>query len=433
MKKERALLPVGKILLNEGQLDWLPRNPRTWTQTDIDNTAASILEDEDFLEERPILVVPFKKGTYIAFAGNLRHEGAVATRKVKKVPSVIHYPETEEDYETVRRRAIKDNGSFGAWDFDELANNWDDLPLDSWGVPSWPAPENAIQKEMQEKGLSTEGKEGDENYDAFVDKFQQKLTTDDCYTPKPVYDAVLKFVAGIADLDGRKVVRPFFPGGNYEDLSQYPKGCVVVDNPPFSILSKICRFYCERGIQFFLFGPELTLFTATDCDLTYINCAGHIIYENGADVRTGFITNLIPDLRIWVCPELGSMIDEAQPKEDKTRRGFVYPDNIVTAATLGKIAERDVELKIRKTSCEPIKESDSAKEQGRALYGGGFIMSDRAAAERAAAERAAATRLSLSDREKAIIARLNEQDKETGPITPESGRNAAKPGKNKAS
>ena len=421
MRKERKVIAIDRIQLNEGQLDWLPKNPRQWTQTDIDKTAASILEDPDFLEDRPLLVVPFGK-EFVAFGGNLRHEGCKAAKK-PTAPSMVYYPENEEDYATIKRRAMKDNGSFGSWDFDELANNWDDLPLDSWGVPSWPAPENAIQKEMQEKGLSTEGKEGDENYDAFVDKFQQKLTTDDCYTPKPVYDAVLKFVGTITKLDGRKVVRPFFPGGNYEDLTQYPKGCVVVDNPPFSILSKICRFYCERGIQFFLFGPELTLFTATDCDLTYINCAGHIIYENGADVRTGFITNLIPDLRIWVCPELGSMIDEAQPKEDKTRRGFVYPDNIVTAATLGKIAERDVELKIRKTSCEPIKESDSAKEQGRALYGGGFIMSDRAAAERAAAERAAAeraaaeraaaTRLNLSDREKAIIARLNEQDKET--------------------
>ena len=405
MRKERKVIAIDRIQLNEGQLDWLPKNPRQWTQSDIDKTAASILEDPDFLEDRPLLVVPFGK-EFVAFGGNLRHEGCKAAKK-PTAPCMVYYPENEEDYATIKRRAMKDNGSFGSWDFDELANNWDTLPLGDWGVPSWPSPENAIQKEMQEKGLSTEGKEGDENYDAFVEKFQQKLTTDDCYTPKPVYDAVLKFVGTITKLDGRKVVRPFFPGGNYEDLSQYPKGCVVVDNPPFSMLSKICRFYCERGIQFFLFGPELTLFSATDCDLTYINCAGHIIYENGADVRTGFITNLIPDLRIWVCPELGSMIDEAQPKEDKTKRGFVYPDNIVTAATLGKIAERDVELKIRKTSCEPIKESDSAKEQGRSLYGGGFIMSDRAAAERAAA-----TRLNLSDREKAIIARLNEQDKE---------------------
>lgn len=370
MRKERKVISIDRIQLNEGQLDWLPKNPRQWTQTDIDKTAASILEDPDFLEDRPLLVVPFGK-EFVAFGGNLRHEGCKAAKK-PTAPSMVYYPETAEDYETVKRRAMKDNGSFGSWDFDELANNWDDLPLGSWGVPSWPAPENAIQKEMQEKGLSTEGKEGDENYDAFVDKFQQKLTTDDCYTPKPVYDAVLKFVGTITKLDGRKVVRPFFPGGNYEDLSQYPKGCVVVDNPPFSILSKICRFYCERGIPFFLFGPELTLFTATDCDLTYINCAGHIIYENGADVRTGFITNLVPDLRIWVCPELGRMIDEAQPKEDKTKRGFVYPDNLITSATLGKIAERGVELRISKEACEYVKESDSAKEQGRSLYGGGI-------------------------------------------------------------
>ena len=32
---------------------------------------------------------------------------------------------------------MKDNGSFGAWDYDALANEWDDLPLADWGVPSW--------------------------------------------------------------------------------------------------------------------------------------------------------------------------------------------------------------------------------------------------------------------------------------------------------
>ena len=32
---------------------------------------------------------------------------------------------------------MKDNGTFGAWDYDELANNWGDLPLTDWGVPAW--------------------------------------------------------------------------------------------------------------------------------------------------------------------------------------------------------------------------------------------------------------------------------------------------------
>lgn len=43
-------------------------------------------------------------------------------------------------------------------------------------------------------------------------------------------------------MGGRTIVRPFWPGGDYEDFD-YPTGCVVIDNPPFSILSKIVRFY----------------------------------------------------------------------------------------------------------------------------------------------------------------------------------------------
>ena len=137
MRKERATLKVSAIVANEGQLPWLPANPRQWTQTDIDSTRNSILEDPDFLEDRPLLVVPMPDGkTWLVFAGNLRREGA-KSGKVKEVPCVIYYPETEEDHLTIKRRAMKDNGSFGAWDYDALANEWGDLPLTEWGVPAW--------------------------------------------------------------------------------------------------------------------------------------------------------------------------------------------------------------------------------------------------------------------------------------------------------
>lgn len=135
MRKERTNLVLRTIKRNDGQLEWLPRNPRQWTQTDIDNTARSIAEDEDFLEDRPLLVTPDGDG-YVVFAGNLRREGA-KKQKMKTVPAVVYYPETDEDRLTVKRRAMKDNGSFGAWDYDALANEWDDLPLGDWGVPSW--------------------------------------------------------------------------------------------------------------------------------------------------------------------------------------------------------------------------------------------------------------------------------------------------------
>ena len=267
-----------------------------------------------------------------------------------------------------------------------------------------------------------------DEYEAFVKKFETKKTTDDCYTPQPVFDAVLNFVGTLTDLEGVEIVRPFWPGADFTQ-ARYPDGCVVVDNPPFSILAKIIRYFTAHGIRFFLFAPSLTLFTAQDCDVTYIVADADITYANGAQVRTGFITNLVPDLRIWCCPELMDAINEAQAIEDKTKRGFVYPWNIVTAATLQKITAHGVELKIGKRSSFPIKDCDAAKAAGRSLFGGGYLLStraaaeraaaeraaaeraaaERAAAERAAAERAAATELQLSPRELRIIAELDKQ------------------------
>ena len=52
----------------------------------------------------------------------------------------------------------------------------------------------------------------------------------------------------------------------------------------------------------------------------------------------------------------------------------------------------------------PVK--DGQREKGDAIFGGGLLLSERAAAERAAAERAAAERWALSDREKALVAEL---------------------------
>lgn len=134
MLKEKSDIPVKNIRQNNGQLSWLPKNPRQWTQTDIDRTVASIQEDTDFLEDRPLLLVPGPKdGQFIVFAGNLRYTAAKKLN-MKTVPAVLYYPDTEEDQLTVKRRAMKDNGTFGAWDVDALANQWDDLPLADWGI-----------------------------------------------------------------------------------------------------------------------------------------------------------------------------------------------------------------------------------------------------------------------------------------------------------
>ena len=135
MKKERTSLRLAELEPNTGQLEWLPKNPRQWTQDDIDRTAKSIAEDYDFLEDRPLLAVP-AGDTFVVFAGNLRLTAARQS-KVDSVPVIIYTPENDTDQQTILRRAMKDNGSFGAWDWDALANEWDDLPLGDWGVPNW--------------------------------------------------------------------------------------------------------------------------------------------------------------------------------------------------------------------------------------------------------------------------------------------------------
>lgn len=137
MQKERQTLKVAKLLPNNGQLAWLPINPRQWTMSDVEKTANSLTNDPDFLEDRPPLAIPFED-KFVVFAGNLRLTAAMKL-KLKELPVVIYTPENETDQMTIKRRAILDNGAFGAWDFDALANEWDDLPLGEWGVPAWDA------------------------------------------------------------------------------------------------------------------------------------------------------------------------------------------------------------------------------------------------------------------------------------------------------
>ena len=90
--------------------------------------------------------------------------------------------------------------------------------------------------------------EESEEYRQFVEKFKPKKTTDDCYTPPEIYQVVLDYVTERYGIDQNSVVRPFWPGGDYQ-AEEYPNGCCVVDNPPFSILSKIVDFYIERVLE----------------------------------------------------------------------------------------------------------------------------------------------------------------------------------------
>lgn len=211
-------------------------------------------------------------------------------------------------------------------------------------------------------------KKDTESYEQFVAKFDKSAakTTDDCYTPQPVYEAVLGWLRERVNLEGRAIVRPFYPGGDYKD-EVYPENCVVVDNPPFSILSRIVRWYLAAGIDFFLFAPHLTLLaTAFDSDITYCFTATHIVYHNGASVNTGFVSNLFPGVRVLLSGTLRTKIEQAQGIQRSTKRTVVdLPRTVLPSARWGKFIT-DTDFEVPASDFTPIR-----KWRGYALFGGG--------------------------------------------------------------
>lgn len=254
-----------------------------------------------------------------------------------------------------------------------------------------------------------------QEYQAFVDKFKPKLTTDDCYTPENVYETVRAWVFAHYGLpEDTPVVRPFWPGSDYQ-RADYPDGCVVIDNPPFSILSEIETFYLTNGISFFLFAPGLKIFKSYE-GLHYVNVGSSIIYHNGANVCTSFATSL-GEYLMETAPDLYEQIEECNKVNVKAGKAqmpkYVYPLEVVTAARLNWLSAHGTHWRCRTEDARFIRKLDS---QGKkALFGAGFLISpgaaaERAAAERAAAERAAATTVwTLSVREKKIIESLGGQ------------------------
>ena len=427
MKKDKQVIAVRLLEPNTGQLDWLPRNPRQWTREDVARTAQSIEEDPDFLEDRPLLVVPHGK-KWVVFAGNLRREGCL-NAGLESVPCVTYQPEDEADQLTIKRRAMKDNGSFGSWDYDELANAWDDLPLEDWGLDV-PGMEEAFvsadeierkKREFEERMRAGEISEEDEEYQAFLEKFQLKKTTDDCYTPEPVYEAVAQWVSVTYKLDRAKFVRPFYPGGDYE-AERYAKDAVVVDNPPFSILSEILNFYKEKGVKFFLFAPTLTLFSSSSSSSsTALPCGVAVTYENGASVNTSFLTNLEDKaVRLRSAPSLYKAVKEGNDQNlrelHKELPRYSYDHHIITAPWVGALSRLGIPFSVPVSESEPISHLDAQKESGKAIYGKGYIVGDRVfaerekaereKAEREKAEREKAERWTLSPREMEIVKRL---------------------------
>lgn len=244
-----------------------------------------------------------------------------------------------------------------------------------------------------------------ETYEQFVDKFKPKLTTDDCYTPPEVYDVVARWAVKEYRWEDREIVRPFYPGGDYEHFD-YPANCAVIDNPPFSILSKIAEFYEQRKIKYFLFAPQLTAFIRQA--KSHIGVGASVIYQNGAVVGTSFICSDGPTLRS--APSLYRQIARVVESLKTTKKlpKMEYPPELVTASRLALYSRYGVDYAEDKAAY--VRRLDSQKGRGKSIFGGGYLVPGGPArkAEEALAKAKARPEYiwQLSARERDLLAHL---------------------------
>ena len=383
--------PVGRITPYEN-------NPR-----DNDEAVSAVMASiREFGWQQPIVVD--EDGVIVV--GHTRYKAALELG-LETVPVKVAHGLTEEQ---VRAYRLADNRTHDLSEWldamlsEELAKI-ESIDMSELGFENEAVDFTDLESMMGEK---------DDAYNEFVDKFKPKHTTDDCFTPPAVYEAVKAWVLkeyGIPE--DAEIVRPFYPGGDYQAFI-YPKGGLVLDNPPFSIAAEICRFYNERGIPFFLFANGLTALNNLRYGVNVVLAHANITYENGADINTSFLTSL-GTAGIRVSASLHDAIEDAQPKTYVSEQtAYDWPDNVVTAAMLGRLAMYGSEFEIEHF------EIVSRLDDGTAIFGKGALVSDakaeKAKAEKAKAEKAKAekakVKVTLSERERAIIEELNRMEEE---------------------
>lgn len=388
-------IPIGEIVP-------YARNAKKHDKRQIDNVAESIRQ-YGFVQP----VVIDRDGVIV-----IGHCRVLAAKKLgmEAVPCVCVDDLTPEQVNALRLVDNKTNES--DWDMDFLSMELPEIDLSAfdfdWDFQDTDETEltnEEREQEFKERMERGELSDDDEEYQEFLKKFEAKKTTDDCYTPDNIYDAVRDWAAEKYEIGNAAIVRPFYPGGDYKS-EKYPSGCVVIDNPPFSIISEICEWYTKKKINFFLFAPTLTLLGIMRGSANYVACGCGVVYENGASVNTSFVTNMGGN-KIVAAADLREILDDENKKNLKKLHRelpkYSYPDEVLTATMLCYMAAHGVSLEISERDAHFIRALDAQKLSGKALFGSGFLLSEKAAAEKAAAEKVNTDIWELSEREWAIV------------------------------
>ena len=150
MTFETLDIQIKSLKRNTGQIPGVPKNPRIIKDNNFKKLKDSIVQDPEMLELREIIA--YKQGDdYIIIGGNMRFEALKALNFEKAKCKVITGETTPEQ---LKRIILKDNSAYGEWDFDELANEWEESLLTACAIEIPTMDEAKMEEEAEEDNFN---------------------------------------------------------------------------------------------------------------------------------------------------------------------------------------------------------------------------------------------------------------------------------------
>lgn len=132
---ETKLIKLSQLEQNKGQVEGLPKNPRFIRDAKYEKLKKSIVENPEMLSLRELLVFPLtdnKATKYVVIGGNMRFRAMQDLGHTEAPCKIIPH---NTPVASLKAYTIKDNGAYGQWDYDSLADEWDDVvDLEAFGV-----------------------------------------------------------------------------------------------------------------------------------------------------------------------------------------------------------------------------------------------------------------------------------------------------------
>jgi len=130
-----------------------PTNPRTIKDDKFKKLVQSLKDFPEMMEKRPLVcVTDTSDGKLYPLGGNMRLK-ALQELKYKDIPD--SWVMIADDWTEKQRNEfiIKDNSSFGEWNWDVLQRDWDVDDLENWGLdlPDWEDDEDENDEDRVKK------------------------------------------------------------------------------------------------------------------------------------------------------------------------------------------------------------------------------------------------------------------------------------------